>query len=124
MGFEDYLSRKPSGKPAQESEDDEKFVINTINEIKHAWLKHIFKSNNIVEPTNHNQSVERKQIEQNDVTHDKENTQSEKHTFCLNTAANRSLLTAQNFNSLNDTKLIAITKRNNPNRNAFDIEIK
>ena len=125
MGFADYLSRNPSGKPSPESEHDEKFAKNTINEIKHSWLKHTMKPNNDVKPTGyHNQSVERKQIEQNDVTHDKEHTQSEQHSFCLNTAKSKSPLTAQNFNSLNNTQLIAITTRNNPNRNTFDIEIK
>ena len=125
MGFADYLSRNPSWKPAPGSEDDEKIVINTTNEMKHPCLKHIIKPNNMVKQTGyHNQPVERKQIEQNDVTHDKEKTKSEQNAFCLNTAKNKSLLTAQNFNSLNNTKLIAFTTRNNPNRNTFVIEIK
>ena len=125
MGFADYLSRNLSEKPSPESKDDEKFVTNTINEIKHARLKHTFKPNNNVKPTDyHNQSVERKQTEQNDVTHDKENTQREQHAFCFNAAKSKLPLTAQNFNSLNNTQLIAITTRNNPYRNTFDIEIK
>ena len=49
-GFADYRSRNPSGKPTPESEDDEKFVINTIKEIKHAWLKHIIEPTNTVKP--------------------------------------------------------------------------
>ena len=120
MGFADYLSRNPSGKPSSESEDDQKFVINTIHEIKH-----IFKPSEIVKPTcNHSQLAERKQLEHNDVTHAKENTLIEQHAFCLNTAKNKSLITEQNSNSHNNTKLIAITTRNHPNRNTFDIKIK
>ena len=51
MGFADYLSRNPSGKASPESEDDEKYVINTIQEIKHAWLKHTIKPSELVKPT-------------------------------------------------------------------------
>ena len=125
MGFEDYLSRNPSGKLSPESEDDEKFVINTIHEIKHAWLKHILNPSGIVKPTsNHNHSAERKQLEHSDVTHAKENTLNEQHAFCLNIAKNKSHLTERNFNSINHTQLIAITTRNNPNRYTFDIKNK
>ena len=124
MGFEDYLSRNPSGKSSPENEDNEKLVINTIHEIKHAWSKHTLNPSGMVKPTgNHNQSAERKQLEHNDVTHAKENTLNEQHAFCLNTAKNKSHLTQQNFNPFNNTQLIAITTRNNPNRNTFDIKI-
>ena len=124
MGFAVYLSRNPSVKASPESEDDEKFVINTIQEIKHAWIKHTIKPSEIAKPTgNYNQLVERKQLEYNDVTHAKENTLSEQHVFCLNTAKNKLRIIEQNSNSLN-TKLIAITTRNNPNKNTFDIEIR
>ena len=59
MGFTDYLSRNPSGKPTPESEDFKKFVINTIHEIKHAWLKHIIEPTNTVKPTGyHNHLLE------------------------------------------------------------------
>ena len=124
MGFADYLSRNPSGKASPESEDDEKFVINTIQETKHARLKHTMKPSEIAKPTgNYNQLAESKQLEYNDVTHAKENTLSEQHAFCLNTAKNKLRSIEQNSNSLN-TKLIAITTRNNPNKNTFDIEIR
>ena len=110
MGFADFLSRNPSGKFSPESEEDEKFVINTINEIKHAWLKHLLNPSGIVKPTvNHNHSAESKQLEHNDVTYAKENTLNEQHTFCLNTAKNRSHLTEQNFNSFKNTQLFAIS---------------
>ena len=89
MGFVDYLSRNPSGKLSPESEDDEKFIINTIHEIKHVWLKDIIKPSDIVKSTgSHNQLAERKQLEHNDVTHAKENTLIEQHAFCLNTTKN------------------------------------
>ena len=125
MGFADYLSRNPSGKPSPESDDDKKIVINTIREIKHAWLKHIIKPSDIVRPTgSHNQLAERKQLEHNDVTHAKENTLIEQHAFFLNTAKKKSLITEQNSNTHNNTKLIPITTRNNPKRNTFEIKIK
>ena len=125
MGFADYLRRNPSGKPSPESEDDKKFVINIIHEIKHACLKHIIEPSDNVKPTgSHNQLAERKQLEHNDVTHAKENTLIEQHAFCINTAKNKSLITEQNSNLHNNTKLIAITTRNNPNRNTFEIKIK
>ena len=38
LGFADYISRNPSGKSTPESEGDEKFIINTIHEIKNALL--------------------------------------------------------------------------------------
>ena len=125
MGFADHLSRNSSGKPSPESEDDEKFGINTIHEIKHAWSKHTLNPSGIAKPTgNHNHSAERKQLEHNDVTHTKGNTLNEQHAFCLNTAKNKSHFTKQNFNSFNNTQLVAITTRNNPNRNSFDNKIK
>ena len=124
MGFADYLRRNPSGKASPESEDDEKYVINTIQEIKHAWLKHTIKQSELVKPTGiSNQLAERKQLEHNDVTHAKANTLNEQHAFCLNTAKNKLHSIEQNLNSHN-SKLIAITTRNNPNKNTFDIEIR
>ena len=51
MGFADYLSRNPSGKSKPENENDEKFVVNTIPEIKHAWLKHIIEPTGILKIT-------------------------------------------------------------------------
>ena len=39
MGCADYSSRHPSGPPVSIIEDDEKFVVNLIQEIKHAILK-------------------------------------------------------------------------------------
>ena len=82
MGFAYYLIRNPSGKPSLEREDDEKLVINTIHDIKHAWLKHILNPSGIVKPTdNHNHSAKRKKLEHNDVTHAKENTLNEQNAF-------------------------------------------
>ena len=61
--------------------------------------------------------MERKQIEQSDVTHVKENSQKEQHALCLNNNKRESTITAQNFNSFSDTHLFAMTTRNNPNKN-------
>ena len=123
MGFADYLSRNPSGKASPEGEDDEKFVINTIQEMKHAWLKHKIKPSEIIKPTgNYNQSAERMHLEHNDVTHAKANKTTEQHAFCLNTDKNKLLSIDQNSDS-NNSKFIEITTRNNSNKNSFDIEI-
>ena len=125
MGFADYLTRNHSGKPTPESEDNKKFGINTIHEMKHACLKHRIEPNNAVKLTGcHTYLLESKQIEQNDVTHDKQNTRSKEHAFCLYTLKNKLPLTAQNFVSLVNPQLIAITARQNPNRNTFEIQIK
>ena len=68
--------------------------------------------------------MEREQIEQNDVTHDKQNTRSKEHAFCLNTLKNKLTLTTPNFASFEKPQLMAITTRQNPYRNTFEIQIK
>ena len=46
MGFADYLSRNPTGKPPPPpTEEDKKFVINTINEITFALIKNSLAAN-------------------------------------------------------------------------------
>ena len=48
IGFAYYLSRNSSGKPTTESDEDEElFVVNTIQEIKHALLKHLIETTGI-----------------------------------------------------------------------------
>ena len=72
MGFADYLSRPPSGPPVPTNEDDEKFVINIFQEIKHAILPQNVTPFGSIKPTgNFNQSESNIQNERNDVTHDK-----------------------------------------------------
>ena len=68
--------------------------------------------------------MERKQIEEKDFTHDKQNTLSKEHDFCLNTLKNKLPLTAQNFASFENPQLIAITARQNLSINTFEIQIK
>ena len=67
MGFADYLSRHQSGTPPPINEDDEKFVINTTEEIKHAILKqniiHVAQINQLVITTNR-----RTQFKMNEMT--------------------------------------------------------
>ena len=83
MGFADYLSRNPSSAPSPINEDDEKFVINLIEEMKHAILKQIINSFGSNKPTgNSNQSESLTQNERNDVTHAKENTHTKESAFC------------------------------------------
>ena len=73
MGFADYLSRHPSGSPTPINEDDEKFVINLIEEIKHVILKQNITPLGSIKPTgNYNQSESTTQNERYDVTHTKE----------------------------------------------------
>ena len=84
MGFADYLSRNPSGKLIPESVDDKKFVKIPIHEIKHAWLKHVIEPTNSVKSTGHyNHLLERKQTEQNDVTHNKQRSAVKSTLFAL-----------------------------------------
>ena len=52
MGFADYLRRNPSGAPSPINEDDEKFVINLIEEMKHKAEIHLVQKNQLVIQTN------------------------------------------------------------------------
>ena len=82
MGFADYLSRHPSGSPTPINEDDEKFVINLIEEIKHAVLKQNINPIGSNKRTGKfNQSESSVQNERNDVTHTKENTHTKESAF-------------------------------------------
>ena len=75
MGFADYLSRHPSSPPAQTIEDDEKFVLSSIQEIKYAIVKQSIAQFGASKPTgNYNQEESNTQNEQNDVTDTKHNT--------------------------------------------------
>ena len=111
MVFADYLCRNPSGKPTPENEDDEKFVINTMQEIKHAWLKHIIEPTGILKPSG--KSIQSKdqsspQNEQNDVIDNKQNTLTKEHAFCHNSLKNKSLRATQTFTPNGNSQLIAI----------------
>ena len=83
MVFADYLSRHPSGPPVPTNEDDEKFVINIIQEIKDAILKQNITPLGSIKPTgNFNQSESNTENERNDVTHDKLNIRTKESAFC------------------------------------------
>ena len=125
MRFADYLSRHPSGSPTPTNEDDEKFVINLIDEIKHAFLKQNVNPLGSFKPTGKfNQSESSVQNERNDVTHTKENTNTEESAFCHINSRNKLLLSSHYLLSRIKPKLIANTIRNRPKSNTFDILIK
>ena len=116
MGSADYLSRHPSGSPSPINEDDEKFVINLIEEIKHVVLKQNITLLGSNKPTgNFNQSESSVQNERNDVTHTKENTHTKESAFCHNNSRNKSLHSSHSLLSRIKPKLIAITTRACPN---------
>ena len=124
MGFADYLSRNPSGAPSPINEDDEKFVINLIEEMKHAILKQSINSFGSNEPTgNSNQSESSTQNERNDVTHTKENTHTKESAFCHIKSKTKSPFSHSLLTKIKP-KIIAITTRARPKLNTFEIPIK
>ena len=125
MGFAEYLSRHPLGSPTPINEDDEKFVINLIDEIKHAFLKQNINPLGSNKPTGKfNQSESSVQNERNDVTNTKENTHTIESAFCHINSRNKLLLSSHSLLSRIKPKLIAITSRARPKLNTFDIPIK
>ena len=83
MGFADYLSRHPSGPPVPTNEDDEKFVVNIKQEMKHAIRKQKISPLGLNKPTgNLNQSESNIQNERNDVTHSQPSTHTKESAFC------------------------------------------
>ena len=98
-----------------------KFVVNTIQEIKHAWLKHIIEPAEKLKPSG--KSIQSKNSpKMNQMTSCIINkTRSIKNTIFAITR-----LTISSFAQL--TTLLqmatAITTRQNPNRDRFDIQIK
>ena len=125
MGFADYPSRHPSGSPTPINEDDEKFVIILIDEIKHAFLKRTINPLGSNKPTGKfNQSESSVQNERNDVTNTKENTHSKESAFCHINSRNKLILSSHSLLSRIKPKLIAITTRACPKLNTVDIPIK
>ena len=124
MGFADYLSSHPSCPAAPTYEDDKKFVVHTIQEIKHAILKQNIAPFGASKPTgDYNQSESKNLNEQNDVTHTKQNTHTKESAFCHSKLINKSLYSLPNFTTQNYFQLIAITTCTNPNKNTFDVAI-
>ena len=124
MGFADYLSRNPSSDAPPPSDKDKNFVINAIEDIKHALLRA-----NIAPNGANNKNTEQKQSY--DVT-------STKHAHSNETTAFRQLAhTKQSFSSsrklnynsqIKHTRsiqnLVAITTRANPTKDTFKIPIQ
>ena len=70
MGLADYLSKYRLGVSTLENENDKKFVVDAIQEIKHLLLKHNVNPIGVIKPTGKlNQKSSSTQNELNDVTH-------------------------------------------------------
>ena len=127
MGFADYLSRNPTGKPPPPPTDEDKnFVINTINDITFALIK------NSLAPNGASVSkADKKQVNYNDVIIPLQKHGERKNASCLKQHRNQSLCLTTNslsfaYSNLNsfNSKLIAITTQKNPLKETFQIPIK
>ena len=133
MGFADYLSRNPSGVAPTPNIEDNNFVINAIDEIKFNLIKNDLTPNGV-----NAHSSDTKQVYNNDVIYINQTCSDQNNAFCLNTHRLQShsfhpnLLTASKFNSqkvqINSTnsiipEIVAITTRNNPNKETYSIPI-
>ena len=119
MGFADYLSRKTTAEAAPRSDKDKNFVINTIEENKHALLR-----NNIA-PHGANNANKR----YNDVINTSHTSTNKTTAFRPSQRSIQSLCSLHNFNSQNkkiisNIKLVAITTRVNPSKETFKVPIK
>ena len=133
MGFADYLSRNPSGVAPTPNIEDNNFVINAIDEIKFNLIKNDLTPNGV-----NAHSSDTKQVYINDVIYLNQTRSDQNNVFCLNTHRLQShsfhpnLLAASNFNSqkfqINSAnsiipEIVAITTRNNPNKETYSIPI-
>ena len=116
MGFADYLKRNPSSDAPPPSIKDKNFVINTIEEIKHALLRANIAPNGAT-----NKNTEQKQSY--DVTSTKRAHSNETTAFrqLPNTKQSLASLRKLNYNSqIKHTRsiqsLVAITTRANPTK--------
>ena len=124
MGFADYLSRNPSSDAPPTSDRDKNFVINTIEEIKHALLRANIAPNGATNKnTEQNQSY--------DVTSTKHAHSDETTAFrqLPHTKQSLSSLRKLNYNSQikhsrSIQNLVAITTRANPTKETFKIPIQ
>ena len=124
MGFADYLSRNPSSDAPPPSDKDKNFVINTIEEIKHALLRANIAPNGAT-----NRNTEQKQSY--DVTSTKHAHSNETTAFrqLPHTKQSLSSLRKLNYNSqIKHTRsiqnLVAITTRAKPKKETFKIPIQ
>ena len=123
------LSRNPSGEAIPPSDEDKNFVINTIDEIKFRLLRKALSPNGVNQTTN--QSADTKQVA-NDVINPKQTSNTASNAFCLNSIENKSLsashyihpLNSINSNHIDSRNLVAITTRQNPLRDTFEIPIR
>ena len=121
MGFADYLSRNPSSEATTPSERDKNFVINTIEEIKHALLR-----NNLA-PIGASKTTSQLS-QQNDVIKANHSRLVKNSAFC-HLPHDKQLLVSLH-NSISQVKQIipnknsvAITTRPNPTKETFKIPI-
>ena len=124
MGFADFLNRHPSSATTPVNEDEEKFVVNMIQEIKHFVLKQNLSPFAASKPTGHsNQPEINTQIERNDVVHAKENTHRIEGAFFHSKLINK-LHRFLHSSSQNKPQFIAITTRQNANKDTSDAQTK
>ena len=129
MGFADYLSRNPSGDPIPPSEEDKNFVINDIDELKFTLIRNALAPNGAIKATNQNADI--KQV-RNDVISSKQNNNTAPNAFCLNSIEIKLYSDSTYINSVNPNKtsftdcanLVAITTRQNPLRDTFQVPKK
>ena len=133
MGFADYLSRNPSGVAPTPNIEDNNFVINAIDEIKFNLIKNDLTPNGV-----NAHSSDTKQVYTNDVIYLNQTHSDQNNAFSLNThrlqshSVHPNLLTASKFNSQIvqtisensiNPEIVAITTRNNPNKETYSIPI-
>ena len=128
MGFADYLSRNPSGDPIPLSEEDKNFVINVIDELKFTLIRNTLTPNGAIKAINQNADI--KQVS-NDAISSTQNNNTAPNAFCLNSNENKLHSHSTYLNSLNQKKststdfsnLVAITTRQNPLHDTFQVPI-
>ena len=122
MGFADYLSRHPSSDPPTPSDRDKNFLINTIEEIKHALLRNNLAPIGAINTTSH-------LSRNNDVINAKHSRTNKNSALChfpryIQLPSSLHKLNTQ-FKQFNSNKnLVAITTRANPTNDTFKVTIK
>ena len=128
MGFADYLSRNPSDKAPKPNTKDNNFVINTLDEITFNLIKIDLTPNgaNVY-------NADTKQDNLNDVISYNQTHSDQNNAFSLNSHSFQShpfqphLLTPSKLNqrkSVYNSEIVAITTRNNPNKDKYSIPIQ